>query len=297
MAQPIKIKLDTDKYRMPTQEDIAAAKEYILQREEYAGILGDRIDELIADAAERVVIICYRYNVSPKLLYISSAFNAEMMAEIAAVMDELEVSILNLIREYATRVTLSRARAMELAEWMSGLGKGGNNLEDTLYNYMYKMMKDWEAAIAALRYNGVPVADAVNTVKTHLHSIYTIPQVVAAFKRWQEFAATYIRSRGVQYGAVGISNNGSTNVVNMAKYTLQLVWKHNQQLDLEEDDTIAGFYVGRGSGFNCDWCDEYVGWHPIDDTDALPPRHPHCCCWAVPIAYNKEQEPIEYEPI
>ena len=44
MAQPIKIKLDTDKYRIPTEEDIAAAKEYILQREEYAGILGDRIE-------------------------------------------------------------------------------------------------------------------------------------------------------------------------------------------------------------------------------------------------------------
>lgn len=282
----MQIKLDTDKYRMPTEDDIAAAKEYILQREEYAGILGDRIDEIIAAAAERVVIICYRYNVDPKLLYISTAFNADMMAEIAVVMDELEAAILRLMLEYSTRVTLNSARAMRLAEWMYSLGKGDRNLQDTLYGYMYKMMKDWEAAIAAMRYAGLDAAKASTRIKTYLHQIYNMPEVRSAFKRWQEFAATYIRSRGVQYGAVGISNNGSTNVVNMAKNTLQLVWKHNQQLDFEEEG-IAGFIVERGSGYLCDFCDSYCGWHTLDELDALPPRHPNCCCYAIPI-YNKD---------
>lgn len=286
MAQPIKIKLDTDKYRIPTEEDIAAAKEYIIQREEYAGILGDRIDEIIAAAAERVVIICYRYNINPKLLYLSSAFNAEMMAEISVVMDELEATILRLMREYATRVTFDSVRAMRLVTWMDSLGKGDRNLEDTLYDYMYKMMKDWEAAIAAMRYAGLDAAKASTRIKTYLHQIYNMPEVRSAFRRWQEFAATYIRSRGVQYGAVGISNNGSTNVVNMAKYTLQLVWKHNQQLDFEEEG-IAGFIVERGSGYLCDFCDSYCGWHTLDELDALPPRHPNCCCYAIPI-YKKD---------
>lgn len=286
MAQPIKIKLDTDKYRIPTDEDIAAAKEYILQREEYAGILGDRIDEMIAAAAERVVIICYRYNIDPKLLYLSSAFNADMMAEIAVVMDELEAAILRLIREYATRVTLNGARALRLASWMENLGKGDRNLQDTLYGYMYKMMKDWEAAIAAMLYAGLDLSQASTRIKTYLHQIYNMPEVRSAFKRWQEFAAAYIRSRGVQYGAVGISNNGSTNVVNMAKYTLQLVWKHNQQLDFEEKG-IAGFIVERGSGYLCGFCDSYCGWHTLDELDALPPRHPNCACYAIPI-YNKD---------
>ena len=286
MAQPIKIKLDTDKYRIPTEEDIAAAKEYIIQREEYAGILGDRIDEIIAEAAERVVIICYRYNIDPKLLYLSSAFNAEMMAEISVVMDEVESAILRLILEYSTRVAVNSVRSVELAEWMYNLGKGDRNIEDTLYGYMYKMMKDWEAAIAAMRYAGLDAAKASTRIKTYLHQIYNMPEVRSAFRRWQEFAATYIRSRGIQYGAVGISNNGSTNVVNMAKYTLQLVWKHNQQLDFEEEG-IAGFIVERGSGYLCDFCDSYCGWHTLDELDALPPRHPNCACYAIPI-YKKD---------
>ena len=293
MAQPIRIKLDTSKYKVPTQEDIAAAKRFINLREEYAGALGERIDAVVADGAERVVTICYKYNVDPKTLYFSSAFNQDMMSEISEVMDDIEDKVLSLIYEYSTMVTDDRDRISVLAAWMALLGKGGNNLQDTLDNYLYKMMKDWEAAIAAMRYHGVALADAVNIIKSHLHSIYTIPQVVETFRRWREFAATYIRSRGIQYGAVGISNNGSTNVVNMGKITLQLVWKHNQQLDFEEDDTIAGFYVGRGSTFHCDLCDEYVGWHPIEEIDALPPRHAHCCCWAVPVHSKQELSALE----
>lgn len=287
MAQQIKIKLDTSKYKVPTQEDIAAAKRFINLREEYAGVLGERIDAIIADGAERIVTICYQYNADPKTLYFSSAFNSDMMSEISEVMDDIEGRILSLIYEYSTRVTDDRDRISILAAWMALLGKGGNNLQDTLDGYLYKMMKDWEAAIAALRYHGVPLADAINIVKSHMHSIYTIPQVVATFKRWREFAATYIRSRGIQYGAVGISNNGSTNVVNMGKITLQMTWMHNQGLDFKEQGAV-GYLQLRGSNYNCDICDSESGFYPdIEEifTKAYP--HPNCMCFRVPV-FSKE---------
>ena len=80
MADSIRLKLDTSKYATPTQADINAAKQFILQREEYARLLESRVDELLNDAAERIVIICYRYNVEPKNLYFGSGFNEQMMA-------------------------------------------------------------------------------------------------------------------------------------------------------------------------------------------------------------------------
>lgn len=285
------IKLDTTKYRKPTDDDIAAAKRFILQREQYAGVLQQRIDEVISEGAVRIVEICYSYNVDPKLLYFSSGFNRDMMNEISDVMDELEERILNLIYEYSTRVTDDRDRISALAAWMALLGKGNRNLQDTLEGYMYKMMKDWEAAIAAMRYAGLDVAKASTRIKTFLHKIYNMPEVVSTFKRWQEFAATYIRSRGIQYGAVGISNNGSTNVVNMGKITLQMTWMHSLGLDYEEEDGIKGFYVIRGSSYNCDLCDSHVGFHPIGDLESLPIFHPHCCCVAIPI-FGKEQNDV-----
>lgn len=276
------IKLDTKKYQAPSQQDIDAAKQFILQREENARMLEDKIDELLADAAEKIVIICYRYDVDPQKLYIASGFNEQMMNEIAEVMDELEEEILALMQEYATRSTKDRDRINALLLWMASLGRGNRNLRDTLEGYLYKFMKDLEAAIAALRFADATMADAVTKVKTNLHTIYTMPEVMAAFKNASEFAATYIQSRGVRKGGVGLSNNGSTNVTNMARLTLQMVWMRSRRLEMEEDGA-AGFYVLRGSNYPCDYCDSKVGFHPMTDIDYFPPFHGHCCCYVVPI--------------
>ena len=276
------IKLDTKKYQAPSQQDIDAAKQFILQREENARMLEDKIDELLADAAEKIVIICYRYDVDPQKLYIASGFNEQMMNEIAEVMDELEEEILTMMQEYATRSTKDRDRINALLLWMASLGRGNRNLRDTLEGYLYKFMKDLEAAIAALRFADATMADAVTKVKTNLHTIYTMPEVMAAFKNASEFAATYIQSRGVQKGGVGLSNNGSTNVTNMARLTLQMVWMRSRRLEMEEDGA-AGFYVLRGSNYPCDYCDSKVGFHPMTDIDYFPPFHGHCCCYVVPI--------------
>lgn len=276
------IKLDTKKYQAPSQQDIDAAKQFILQREENARMLEDKIDELLADAAEKIVIICYRYDVDPQKLYIASGFNEQMMNEIAEVMDELEEEILAMMQEYATRSTKDRDRINALLLWMASLGRGNRNLRDTLEGYLYKFMKDLEAAIAALRFADATMADAVTRVKTNLHTIYTMPEVMAAFKNASEFAATYIQSRGVQKGGVGLSNNGSTNVTNMARLTLQMVWMRSRRLEMEEDGA-AGFYVLRGSNYPCDYCDSKVGFHPMTDIDYFPPFHGHCCCYVVPI--------------
>ena len=276
------IKLDTKKYQAPSQQDIDAAKQFILQREENARMLEDKIDELLADAAEKIVIICYRYDVDPQKLYIASGFNEQMMNEISEVMDELEEEILALTQEYATRSTKDRDRINALLLWMVSLGRGNRNLRDTLEGYLYKFMKDLEAAIAALRFADATIGDAVTKVKTNLHTIYTMPEVMAAFKNASEFAATYIQSRGVQKGGVGLSNNGSTNVTNMARLTLQMVWMRSRRLEMEEDGA-AGFYVLRGSNYPCDYCDSKVGFHPMTDIDYFPPFHGHCCCYVLPI--------------
>ena len=209
------IKLDTKKYQAPSQSDIDAAKQFILQREENARMLEGKIDEALADAAEKIVIICYRYDVDPKKLYLASGFNEQMMNEIAEVMDALEEEILGLMQEYATRSTKDRDRINALLLWMASLGRGNRNFRDTLDGYLYKFMKDLEAAIAALLSAGIGSSEAVIKVKSHLHTIYTMPEVLEAFKEASTFAATYIQSRGVQKGGVGLSNNGSTNVTNM----------------------------------------------------------------------------------
>lgn len=282
MANSIRVKLDTSKYVAPTQADINAAKKFILQREEYARLLENRVDEILDEAAERIVIICYRYNVDPQYLYFGSGFNEQMMAEISAVMDELEQQILDLINEYATVPEASASGKKALLLWLATLGRGNRNLRDTLDGYLFKFMKDLEAAVAALRYANATMAEAVTKVKTHLHTIYTMPEVMAAFKEASTFAATYIQSKGVQQGGVGLSNNGSTNVTKMARVTLQMAWMRSYRMDFEESGAV-GFYVLRGSSYPCSLCDSKVGFHTMNDIESFPPFHAHCCCYVIPI--------------
>ena len=288
MPDPIKIKLDTAKYAAPTLEDIQAAKQFILQRDEAARTLVARIDELLDDAIERIAEICYKYNVDPELLYFSSAFNEEMMDEIAEVMDELEEAILALIYEYATRGSNNRKTIAAITAWMATLGRMNRNLEDTLQGYLLKTMKDWEAALAALMTAKAPLANAVTKMKAYKHTIYTMEEVITAFKHAEDFTATYIRSRGVQKGAVGISNNGSTNVTSMAATTLQMAWMRSQVTDFDEDG-VVGIYILRGSNYNCDICDAVTGFYQIKDAYGILPVHPHCCCYEVPIYKNELQ--------
>lgn len=283
MAEKIKIKLDTSQYKSPTQEDINAAKQFILRRNDFAIILDGKIDELLEIAAYEIVTICYKYNVSPKEFVISSQYNEQMMEEIANVMDDLETKILSLINEYSTRVSNNRIRINQLATWITSLGRGNRNLQDTLDEYLYKFMKDIEAAVAAMRFADVQLADAITKVKTYLHTVYTMPEMTAAFKYADDFNATYIRSRGVAKGNVGISNNGSTNITNMAKITLHMAWMRSQAMDFREQGAV-GYYQLRGSNYNCDLCDSETGFHyGLADIFVTPLPHPRCCCYRIPI--------------
>lgn len=282
MNDIITISLDTSRYIQPVKEDIFSAKQFILRREEYARILEAKVDDSLANAAQEIVTICYKYNVDPLKFSISSQYNEQMMAEIAEVMDNVEQEIMDYIYEYSTAVTDDRNHINTLMAWMATLGRGNRNLVDTLDGYLYKAMKDWETAIAALRFAKVEMAVAVTKIKSHLHSIYTMPEVKATFNHTDDFNATYIRSRGVMQGGVGLSNNGSTNVTNMAKITLQMAWMKEQSMEYEEDGA-TGYYVLRGSSYPCELCDSMVGFHKMEDIDGYPPYHGHCCCYVIPI--------------
>ena len=241
------------------------------------------MDDCLEDAAQDIVSICYKYDVDPKEFAINSKYNEKMMDEIADVMDELEADIMSLIYDYSLRVTDDEKHRNLLAAWIALLGRGNNNLQDTLDGYLYKTMKDWEAAIAALRFANVAMADAVTKVKSNLHSIYTMPEVTAAFKHADDFNATYIQSHGVMAGGVGLSNNGSTNVTNMARLTLQMAWMREQGIEFDESGA-AGYYQLRGSAYPCSVCDDEVGFHKgLEDLYTKPYPHPHCCCYRIPI--------------
>lgn len=293
----MKIDIDTSQYRMPTQKEVDDAKKFVLRRENYANILESRIDNILTDAAGRIAQICLKYNIPAKDFTMTS--NQQMFDEVSEVMDEIDEQIMELIQQFAQAATKKESHKHLLLLWIATLGRGNMNLQQTLDGYLNRYLYDLEALIAAykLRMENNPSfkqSTAITQIKSAQHSVYTTPTVVSAMRGVNQMQARYIRTHGVHKDdiplpIVGSSNSNANNVISMAKQTVQMAWMRELMLEAREDDSIAGYYVARGSSYPCDFCQSYVGFHPANDLDALPPRHSSCFCYAIPI-YNKQDD-------
>ena len=291
MADTIKIQL-SDIYEPITPEDVRTAKNYVLRREQACRGLSSLIDAFLKDAADKITRICYRHGVDPRTFTISSVYNDKMFDEVAAVLDQLEEDILDLVTDYATRCTESERRKASLLPWIALLGRNNKGLRRTLEDRLWVFSRDLEAMIAATRLAKLDVTTAANRIISNLHTVYVMPEVLAAIKSKQPMQATYIKSGGVKHGNVGNSNSEANNIIRFGEITVQMAWMRNLRERYNEEGA-AGFIVQRGSTYPCEnICDPHVGFHRIDETEHFPPFHGHCRCFAIPVYKKKE---IKYE--
>jgi hypothetical protein len=289
----VTIHLDTTRYLAPTDEDLAAAKSYILHRSEVAATLQSLIAELLTEAADKIVRIAYKYNFPGDVFTLGAS--PEQQREINAVMDALEEKILEKIEEITINEALSsihpaesrESRKAALLAFLLALGHGNQNFRTTLYNYEWRFLYDLEAAIAALKTAGVGSPDAITTIRSHITAIYTIPALVAAIKHPQDFLAAFIRSAGITHNpdgspnVQGVPREGYNAIINTILIANDIIFGKNQLLNFIADGAV-GYYQLRGSNYPCTICDSEVGLH-IGLIDAEPLPHPHCRCIRIPI--------------
>lgn len=284
MPGTLKISLDTTKYRKPTEAEIKQAKDYVLRMSEYSDLLGGKVMDVLHEAAERIVRICYKYNIRPKDFQFSA--NEQMRREVYQVMDEAEEEILAMMEEWATKCADNKADKKLLLAWILLLGRNGKGLVATLEDKMRQFLYDLEAQIAAQKMSGHDQAKAVQRVLATLTSVYAAPEMKKAFLRPLDAAAYYIRERGVHHGNFGQSSSGANNIVQMARTTLEMTWQKNLQMRFERQGA-AGYLQLRGSSYICDICDAETGFHEgTEGIDEAPMVHPNCRCYRVPV-YKK----------
>lgn len=293
----INIHLNTSRYVAPTEQDIKAAKAYILKRSDVANELADLIGDLLTEAAVKIVQIAYKYNFPGDVFTIGAS--PEQQQEINAVMDELEQRIYEMLEDKifaqmpqedsnGAVIPMSAERKAALLAFMLALGHKNQNLRSTLYNYQWRFLYDLEAAIAALKLANVNLSKAITKIRSHIGSIYTMSEVQAAIRRPNNVMAAFLRSAGVPHNPDGSPNlqgvprEGYNAIINSIRITNDIVWGHNQLLNFI-DRNAAGFYVLRGSTYPCRACDDNTGFHPMTEQEAMPPIHPHCCCYTIPI--------------
>lgn len=266
-----------------TEKDIRNGKDYVLRRERAAQALSAVVEELLKDATREITSLCYQYNVDPKNFQISERYNKELFDLISAILDELEDAIIEQVTEYSLQCTDDEEQKDSLLPWILLLGRDNRNLTQTLEARLWQFSRDLEAMITATRLSGLNQTTAITRIITNLHSVYTMPEVRAAFAYAANVKATYIRSRGVKYGYVGNSNSEANNINRFARMTLQMTWMRSQLMTFKKIGA-AGFVQLRGSNYPCAICDEAAHFYDnIDEIMTKPYPHFHCMCYRVPV--------------
>lgn len=281
MAEPIEIYLPYG-YEPITESDIQTGKNYVLRREQAVRGLSCLIDALLKDATEKIVTLCYQYNVNPEEFLMNARYNEHLFELISDILDELEEEILDLVLDYSTRCTDSEKKKKNLLPWVLLLGRDKRNLTQTLEKRLRAFVKDLEAVVVASKLAGFDVIKAVTNARSNLYALYVTKEMQNAFKKAPKVMADNIKTRGVKHGNVGNSNSEANNIIRFATTTVQMTWMHEQQENYKGKGA-AGFYVLRGSSYPCDICQSRVGFHLMTDTDSFPPFHPHCVCFTVPV--------------
>ena len=284
MSKDITLKLPSG-INAPTQDDIKAAKEYVLERSRAEIALASAVDDILKEYAEQMIRVCYKYNIDPQNF--SFGANDNMRREIYALLDDVLEELLSLIEEDSVPQNRKNKHYGAIISWLATLGTHNKDLKWTTQYYISRFSKDVEALVAAMKYAGYDVNKAVNRSKSILHTLYTSPEVLAAMKSGKMFNAEGITSGGTKYDpfthkpSVGLSKYGATNLVTMARSTLAKAWMKSLFLEKEEDGMI-GYYVCRGSTYLCpSICDMQTGWfHPMSSGMVLP-MHSNCYCYAV----------------
>lgn len=247
----------------PTESDIEAAKAYLRERLECERAMGSLLESAMKEAAEKIVEICYAANVNPQTFRYS-----DLPLRVQWDIDEVIQQLQEAIDDYF--VTLAIADHEENRDALIPLLYGenhGSTFEERLSDYCGKYKNELMLLIGAGLFLGIAKSALVKSIGENLKHPYA-----------NQLLADGI-GESISYGR-GRTNSMLTAIGDLTRYGIAQGWMKNQYLNNRKDGCI-GWWVRRGSSYNCELCDSYVGFHT--DESELPPFHGHCCCMAIPI--------------
>lgn len=298
------INIDTSKYDAPTQEDLDAAKRYIVRRNNTTNALRDIAEEEIKDAAAEIAQIAMRYDTEPTAFAFDSNVSEDMMDEVAEVMDDLEETLMAQLVDYATMPARDDGIKYLLIALLLSLGHRNLGMRETVHQYLWRTLRQTEALVVAAKAAKMSPQVTVSLVRSSLSQFRGNKQYRALMRYRHLYNAQYVRNGGQATfsdgtpNVQGVPTSGLLATLNTLASAVDAVWMYNQQLEMQQDGAI-GYWQFRGSDYPCDICDEEVGFHEIEQgadigawVEYEPYPHAHCCCGRMPIYSKQELENI-----
>ena len=255
-----------------TQKDIDEAKAFILRRVEAEVSMQNHLDEALLWAARELIRISYKYKIKASLFRFSA--HPELKKEVDAVMAKLREML------YDYTETLSIAVDIEEKNGIIALineEDHGRTLKERIDIYTNRYKYELEAFVGAALLFGMGAKKLLSTVKSNLNAPYNNELFRRAVVNKSELAAKRIKSGGVSYGS-GHSNCARTLLNTLTRNTVSSAWM-NMYGSWAYNKGAVGFYSFRGSSYPCKYCQDLVGYHPIEDYQGQ--WHLNCRCYFV----------------
>ena len=258
-----------------TQRDIDEAKAFILKRVEAEISMQNHLDEALMWAAKEIAEISYKYKIKASMFRFSA--NKRLQSEVDAVISKLR----EMIYEYTEQLSVSVDEEEE-DDIVALINKEsyGSTLKERINIYANRYKYELEAFIAAGMLGLIPVADLINHIRKNLSMPYNNQLFRTAVVKGG-MIATRIKTGGISYGK-GHSNSARNLLNTLTRNKIANAWM-NVYGRQAYNNGATGFYSFRGSSYPCKYCQDLVGYHPIQEYHGG--WHLNCRCYFV-FVYN-----------
>jgi len=256
---------------MPTEQEIARAKDYLLLRLRAERLVVSELDTALLSAARRIVEISRRYNIPPESFRFSA--NPSLLAEVNQVLALLRDAL------YDHVATIDTFKDGEndtpfVAPVLTTSYKN-KTFRQRLAEYTSRWGYELEATIAAAGLEGIKDQGKIlAVVRQYLDRPYDNPWIKEHMGKGDA-----VRLENIPHYGKG---NPIASATALSVLLTTLVAKGWMQNWARLNEGKRGYYVYRGSSFPCEICDAQVGFlHAANDLEGMPPYHPRCCCYVV----------------
>lgn len=254
--------------RQPTQKDKEEVREYLIKRLDAVRSMSYNLEILFREAIDRLVNICYRYNLQPSQLN-RGIIPEKILIRINEVIDWLYEAII----DYFNTLVEAAPEADKdyILPWVKR-EKAGLTFEQRLSKYCNQFKLEMFLLIASGIAVGLGSIPLINSLVRNLSKPWNNPEIKDGLEKIPSYGVGRTNS---MFNAINaLTRDGVASAWMKAKYIR------------DKKRNCIGWWVERGSSIPCDICDPQTGFHYNDSQ--LPLYHLSCCCTATPVFYKNQ---------
>ena len=242
------------------------------------GIRG-RVTSETLDTIRKILVITQEYS------FLGERFTFDASKDLSDQVNQLLIQLSDAMLEEADKRTLKTIENDDDDEtvlaWILREFNGESN-EERMDKHSSALRFLLEGYLAVSFANKLTNSHILGDVLRYLANPYGWEPMKEAFEHPERWASEIIQSRGFHFGR-GNATNPIDAMTNMIQFEVLDGYQHEVLLEYGRDEDIIGYTVHRGSGYDCETCDEVVAYGVYSLYEQVLPVHPRCMCYTTPV--------------